>query len=215
MWRTRTDFSSLLQRDLSSSETKQHAEAQQVGSRAYSALKRAVKVYAVSEDLAERDACKQISKLFKVLESEMQKNSTTQSSNQSRLLLKLRNSENAPLVNLLQLEPFVDRLQSALTSYDNLVQAANSERALAKKDKMNVPRSQVMAFYNLVLSYVQAMVVIDKYPFVQVFFAIDEARIKFSTDIQSRITRAENLKVEAQKKLKESKNDETNSRSVA
>jgi len=171
-------------------------EAGLIRHRAYLALRRANNVFAVSEDVSEKAAYEQIYNQFKALRIKTQNNRENKTTNFNVLIDKLRSAELAPSVNLLKLDSFVVRLETANKLFNSTEQTGTIEKIHGKITTNITDRTKLMNDYQLVVNYVQAMVALDKEPFIKLFDAIDEARQYFARDISYRDTLKKNKKEE-------------------
>lgn len=191
----------------SNSETQKIAYAQLVVERSYKALKRAVAVFEVSENVSEQEACKILKELFRSVEKEVQKSSETKSSNKNLLVSRLKSTEYASMVSLIRVGDYVDRLDVANADFSNLSKVKMGKRIKVKGAGVVITRADLMDAYQLVLNYALTLAQADKYPFMKVFDAIEVARKVYATDLQARTTRAETIKAQAESKKQEDGNN--------
>ena len=167
-------------------------EAVSIRHRAYMALRRANNVFAVSEVDAEKLAYGQIEDQFKALKIKTQKNRENITTNFNMLVDKLHSADFVGLISLLKLDSFVTRLESANKLFATTEQSGTMQKIHAKEIAVTADRDVLMARYQIVLNYVQAMVSLDKETFIKLFDAIDEARVYFARDIAYRETLKKN-----------------------
>ena len=177
-------------------ETPKIADAQLIVERAYKALKRAVKVFEVSEIENEREACKFLTALFRTIEKETQKSFETKSSNKNLLVSRLRSTEYAYMVSVIRVDDYVNRLEVANVGLSNLSKTKMVKSILEKGTATVITRTELMSAYTLVVNFALALARAEKYPFMKVFDAIEVARKVYITDLQARTTRTETQKTQ-------------------
>ena len=173
------------------------ANAELIRYRAYQAFKRANNVYAVSEVAAEKAACKLIKDQLKALKIKIQNNKENKTTNYNVLVAKLRSTGFIAQVELLKLTDFVSRLEAANNTFSTTEHTGVIEKIRANETAIVATRDELLNTYQLVINYVQAMVALDKEPFIQLFGAIDEAREYFARDMAYRDTLKKNKKTKS------------------
>lgn len=166
--------------------------------RAYTALKLANNVFAVSETASEKQAYSLINDQLNAMMVKIQKNKENTTTSYKLLVDKLSSDEFKPHVSMLKLESYVQRLSDANSAFQDLEQTTVLQKVREKNHAEDL-RTQLMDSYTLMTNYVQTMEAMGKESFAELFDVIDEARGYFARDLSYRETLKKNKKTDKPK----------------
>lgn len=166
---------------------------------AFRALSKAIKLYALSDIEAEREAARSLLNVLRPHKGLLRQEALAKSSQINSLIGRLTDSEHKPMADAIFLGRYISRLEAANLKFGKVFTARSSDIALTEKIDTIAMRKELFACYKETTLYILAMAnATNESEYVALLQQVNQARHKMAITIAIRKGRLKKKKALAE-----------------